>query len=291
MDHISAAILATLCYSDVFDYPLTRGEIWRYIIWQKTRPKKIRITAFNTSVQSLLQQKQIGLKGRYYFLKGREHIVSLREKRKKISEKKIRQAEKIVKILRYIPVVQYIGISGSVALWNAEKDADIDLFIITKTGALWFTRLCILLLLHVKGVRRKRQLGKTKDMFCVNMLIDIKNLALPKKRHNVYSAHEIVQMKTIVNKKNTYTKFVRANIWVKKFLPHTSLGITTYTEKENNVRLLSFFEYIAKNFQLHYMKTHRTTEIISNGLVAFHPQDYTDYILDEWEKRKGTYGV
>lgn len=286
MHHSKASIIATLSYSDVFDYPLTKAELWRYLLVESP----ISFIEFEKTINdgSISQRQE------YFFLPGKGTSVARRQQREKVSAKKMQKAKAIVAILQKIPTIQHIGISGSLAMQNAEKDADIDLFVITLPHTLWVTRFFILLLLQLKHVRRKRNERKTRDTVCVNMMIDLDHLAFPKERHDLYTAHEIMQMKPLFSRGVAYEMFLQNNSWVKRFLPN-SFPQTALQMFPRNSRIqysrLQIFENIAKQMQLWYMKRHMTTETIKDGFVAFHPNDYKSTVLNAWEKRKQKYEI
>lgn len=287
MDQVKSAILATLTYSDVFDYPLTRAELWRYLIAAKPIP----FTRFQKALTSL---ESVGELDRLYYLKGRRKLVEERQKRKKISEKKIQQAQQTVRKLSYIPTIEFIGLSGSLAMANATKDADVDVFVITKPGTLWITRLCIAILLQCMQKRRKRRQKHAPNRICVNMLIDSAHLLFPKERRDSYTAHEIVQMKPLFVRGYMYHELLRKNNWITSFLPN---GFPASVLRElpplptTTQHPLTVLEPVARVLQLWYMAKHRTTETIRNGFVAFHPFDYKKEVLLAWERKKEKYGV
>ncbi len=209
------AILRTLAYADVFDYPLTSGELYRFLITDKNCSDssfKKALTRINTNDQ------QTETNGEYFFLRGRKGIVALRKKREQSSASKLKFAEKIAGILRLIPWIKLIGVTGALAMSNAEKEDDIDLLIITSKNRLWLTRGLVVSFLRLVGVYR--QPGKIKDKICPNMLLDEEHLALPEKERDLFSAHEVLQMKPLWQKEGTYQRFVRANQWSQEFLPN-----------------------------------------------------------------------
>lgn len=285
MDHNKSAILATICYSDIFDYPLTKAQIWRYLVPTTT-------LTFDTFGKIVTQLPMVKEKHTFFYLMGRSGVVEKRLEREIVSEKKIMKAKKIFHMLMHIPTIQLIGISGSLAMHNADRDADIDLFIITSSGTLWITRLIISMLLHTMHMRRRRGVKKAPSKICVNMLIDTHHLSFPKERQDFYTAHEILQMKTIFSRGYTYEIFLQKNKWTQKFLPHAfpRQVLTVLHQKERKSRLAPL-EYIVKILQVWYMKRHRTQETIREGFVAFHPYEYRAVIMENWEKRKKKYGI
>ena len=273
------AILKTLLYSDIFDFPLTRDELWRFLISNK----KITKEAFTTALQTL--SHTIVLKNGLYCLRGREQTILTRKKNSKEVHKKMQIARKAAFYLAFIPTIRFIGISGGLALENVEKGDDIDFFIITKKGTLFMTRFWILLTLEWLNLRRKRNESEAVDKVCVNLLVDETRLAWPMGKRDLYVAHEISQMKPLFERGTTYEQFLMSNKWVEKFLPNTPLITpvlpgrrwkTTYYSLQLLSVLISGlrFESLVKKMQKHYMKKHQTSEVVTNTVLAFHPFDY-----------------
>jgi predicted nucleotidyltransferase len=277
--NLKNAILATLVYSDIFAYPLTEAEIWRFLIG-----KKIKFISFRQALASLLVKGLVATSHGYFFLKHRQKLVRLRTKRQKIAQQKNILAKKAATILKIIPGIWYIGISGSLALNNSTQNDDIDFFIITAPFDLWRTRMMALLLLDAFGMRRKIYTQKISDKICLNMFLDARKLSLPLRDRNLYIAHEIAQLKTVVNKNNIFDRFLQTNIWVKKYLPHTAYI------KRQIVTQINFKKYdhtainqILKELQLKHMQNKITTEKISDFILQFHPQDKKKEIETAYE--------
>src|SRR5260221_409601 len=293
------AIVATLCYSDIFDYPLTREEIEKFLV----SPSSLRVPPRREeAISLLLQQDKIIHQDSLYALPGRKVLFSLRKKRQEISQKKLQKVKQVISLFAKIPTVRMLGISGSLAMGNAKEDDDIDLFLITQKGTLWITRLLVLVFLQIFGMRRQRHEKKAPNKVCVNLMLDESVLKLPISSHNLYGAHEVVQMKVVVNKNNTYEKFMHANIWVKECLPNalSVIAIRQPAEKQSHSKLrhprldsgslfFSFLERLSKRLQLSYMQSHITSEIITDTLLAFHPFNYKNKILKEYNKRVKKY--
>ncbi len=208
-------ILQTLSYADVFDYPLSVSEVWRFLISQ--RKTKVR------DVQKALARmgtdlKLINTEGGFYFLPGRKEIIETRRKRERESRKKLEIAEKVAGILRKIPWVKMIGVTGALAMENSNKEDDIDLFIITSKNRLWLTRGLVVTFLRLTGLYRRP--GKIKNKICPNMLLDEDHFEVPKNEQDLFSAHEVCQLKVIWEREGIYQKFLKENQWSKKFLPN-----------------------------------------------------------------------
>lgn len=297
-------ILSTICYSDIFDYPLTLDEISRFFIGNKKIDEKK--LAYQLEGGRLI--KMVVLKNGFYCFKNRTKIINKRIRREEESIKKLQLAQKIILKLCLVPTVQLIGISGALAMKNSEKNDDIDLFIIAKKNTLWITRFFLLLLLEIFGRRRKRNEIDPSDKFCMNMLIDESLLLLPKERQNLYSAHEIVQLMPVFQRENMHEKFIKVNKWVNKFLPNFKFkSMQQKTQSKNSsflevvlrfispladlVLLSSALNNISKHIQLFYIKRHKTTETVSDHILAFHPFDYKAKILSAYQKRLEKYNI
>lgn len=281
-------ILATLAYADLFDYPLKKSEIWSWLIKREGRESKDSKKEFETSLKSLVKNKRLQTISGFYFLSGRKETVKIRKKRERASKIKIKKAQKVAKILQIIPWVRLIGVTGGLARNNADPGDDIDFFIITSPKRLWLTRGLVVLFLSLAGLYRRK--GKIKDQICPNMLIDESNLEI--KPHDLFMSHEVALMKPLVSKNETYDRFLKTNLWVKKFLPNLSKWQTEIDKNCKKQEYLSkkktFFDWLeisARKIQLNYMQSKRTKEIVTLNLIKFHPEDIRELILGEYQKQ------
>lgn len=291
------AILKTLVYADVFDYPLTSREVYKFLISDK--PSRF-VSVQKTLARISTDRKTLSAdeKRYFYFLAGREELATLRKKRKKTSKKKLESARKIAGLLKIIPPIKLVGVTGRLAMENSDKADDIDFLVVTSTNRLWLTRLLTVFLLELLGKRRRPYETKVTDKICVNMLLDEQYLSLPAKERDLYTAHEIVQMRPLWDKDGTYEKFLKANEWVREYLPN-SMGKDTRilgykdTRRKKRKKFLSILvsqylnicECLAQRLQFWYMKKHRTKEVVSSHRALFHPKSARGWVLREYEKR------
>lgn len=289
---VEKAIIKTLAYADVFDYPLRFDELFLLLISEK------RISQ-ETIRENLSRLSGVVCEKGLCCFSSRTAIVKTRMQREKESQKKIKFIKRMIPVLALFPSVLFAGISGGLAMGNAKQDDDIDLFIITQKNKLWISRILLIVLLSVLGIRRKRNDRTVKDKVCLNMFIDEARLMLPLKTRDLYTAHEAVQMLPLFDRSNTYKKFLEANSWIQEFLPNalqrkTSQTNMNYKESFFNSVLglflhFALFEFLAKIFQLWNIKRHTTRETVTKYLLAFHPLDYRTMILDEYKKRLKAY--
>lgn len=277
---MESAKIKAILYADIFDYPLIKEELEK---WQIT-DRELGIRNY---------ELEVGASNGYYYFPGREKIVKLRVRREKISLSKIKKAKQATSILAKIPFIKMVAITGALAMNNCKKNDDIDLLIVTAKGTLWLTRGLATILLDLKGLRRKPNDKKITDKICLNMVLEDGSLTLPKEEQDLYGAHEVCQVKPIFDKDNSYQRFLKANLWVRKFLPN---ALTTNDQRLTTNSSLSFiayllfpFEQLIKYLQLLYMRPRRTNEVVTPHMLRFHPKDYRRLVLRQYYDRLRKY--
>ncbi len=253
-------------YHDIFEYPLTFSEL---IKWTSKNPPEVKV--------------KVAYKNGLYFVDRNSSLVYKRESRKRFSQKKIKIAEKASKIIALVPTVRMVGLSGSLAMKNAEEGSDIDIIIITKKGRLWTTRIMVYLILRLLGLplRDPRSL-KQKDRLCLNIWLDESDLGWSKRERNFYTAHEILQIVPLVNKKKTYERFLQKNKWAFNYWPNAVdlrpiEDSTLYTKLGN----LNPIESLAYKIQHFYMRSKITREVVKPTRAIFHPNDLSKKIIEK----------
>ncbi len=292
MDSREKAILKTLLYSDFFNYPLKKEEIYKFLISDKKITRRDFQKAFRKT------KMPIGMRKGFFFLTERKELVTKRERKEKASLKKLKKARKIVMLLSLLPTVKFIGISGALAMKNSDENDDIDIFVISKKGFVWTTRLLLISILSLLGVYRNRKSKDYSDKICLNMIIDETRLKFIKNNQDLYTAHEIGQLLPIFDKEGAYEAFIKANLWIKNFMPNILINKNYSKKKENILGRLStllfrmlFLEKITKFLQLSYMKNHITKEVVEDNFLKFHPFDYKTYILKKYNKKTASLGL
>jgi hypothetical protein len=279
---MAGAVLKTVAYADIFDYPLTADEIEKFLIGSsKTEGLKEALTQM--TADNKLINADI-----FYGLPGRERIIKIRQRRRSSSHPKLKKAQRIAAVLRFIPWIRLVGVTGALAMGNCEEDDDIDLMIITAADRLWLTRGLLVTFLRLTGQYRRP--GKIKDRICPNLIVS--EDALEFGERDLFTAHEIAQMRPIFERGDTYQKFIAANRWVKEFLPNaiTSSKFKVQTSKFNSkfkifADLLDFMERLSYRAQLKYMEGKKTIEVTTPSVIRFHPNDVRQKVLDEYQKR------
>ncbi len=206
-DPLARAILETLHYADIFDFPLTDREIERYLIGLRASPGRIQ-----GALLELVRRARVGRVGRFFTLPGRESIVPGRMHLAEQAQVQQPRAHFYGRLLGYFPFVRMVALTGALAMENA-RDDDIDLFVICSPGHLWTVRGAAVALVYLARLRG--------DHVCPNFLLTENRLKVA--AEDLYNAHEIVQMIPLFGF-DVYRKLLELNPWVARFLPNASNG-------------------------------------------------------------------
>lgn len=217
MTNLEKAILATLSYYDIFDYPLTGFEIWKYCMRANGHEMQNFGAGdlFTALDGSGALRERISQKYGFYFLRGRDEIVEKRLWRRKLADRKWKKAIKIFRILSAVPFVRAIFVSGSLAMENSKNDSDIDVIIVAKYGRIWTVRTFMTMLTFILGVRRHGD--KTKDRICLNHYITDKSLRIS--FESLYNAQSYAHLVNVYGEDGRiFKEFQEENRWIGKYI-------------------------------------------------------------------------
>lgn len=195
-------ILKPILYADIFDYPLTFEEVYKFLEVE-TNPADAQ-----KLLDDALEQKIITLQDGFYSLAGRAHLSARRQKRFQASEKLWPGAIHYGRWIASLPFVRLVAVTGSLAVNNPRDGVDdIDYLVVTQRGRLWLCRAMIIMLVkycHRQGVH-----------LCPNYLITENVLGFD---DDFFTAREMLQMKPIYGKKH-YLKMQQINAWIADYFP------------------------------------------------------------------------
>jgi hypothetical protein len=202
---LEQAILHAVGYADVFDYPLTVGEIHRYLIGVRARASEVEeALAGNRLVPDHLAHRD-GL----FSLPGREGIMELRRIRRAPAERLWPWAVHYGRRIAAVPFVRMVAVTGSLAANNVDSDADVDYLIVTAPGRLWMCRAFVVCVV--------RAAARRGIVLCPNFLLS--ESALELRQRDLYTAWELAQMVPISGL-DTYHRLRRSNPWADTLLPN-----------------------------------------------------------------------
>ncbi|MDF2431977.1 MAG: hypothetical protein JWP44_1608 [Mucilaginibacter sp.] len=212
LSEIKENILAALAYFDMFNYPLTRAEIYLFL------KKKYNYAFFDDALKCMLNSGIIYQFAQFYTLKNDHYLVVRRNEGNKKAAELIKIAGVVGDLLIKFPYVRGIAISGSLSKNFADEYSDIDLFIITEKNRLWIART----ILHC--FKKLTFLVKKEQLFCMNYFIDLEQLEIIEK--NIYTA---IEVGTLIPLQGdiVFQKFYAANSWISEFTPNKNMRIAT----------------------------------------------------------------
>lgn len=215
---LQQAVLATVAYFDVFNYPITFLEIFQFLPQAKNQKDLSKSLDDMVNEGSLFQIEE------YYSLRNDPALISLRKHRNQKARQLLKTADKAADILYHFPFVKGVGISGSLSKNCADENADIDFFLIIEKNRLWFTRT----LLHL--FKKLTFLVKKEHCFCMNYLVDEEGLEIEEK--NIYTATETITVLPFRGQK-AFEQFYAQNQWANKFLPNHILRVSHLNERKS----------------------------------------------------------
>ncbi|HUW21227.1 MAG TPA: hypothetical protein VMW41_01030 [Candidatus Bathyarchaeia archaeon] len=302
MDILAENILKSVSYADIFDFPLTAEEITRYLISStKFNRQEVEFTAGS------LYPGLLGIHKGYFFLKNRKLIISGRLRRQEFSQRKLALGRKLACLLRIVPWIQAVLLTGNVAWKNADSGDDIDWLIITDKNRLWLSRLFAVLILQLLGIRRRPEDKEVNNKICLNLFLTKDNLVVPESKQDLFTAHEILQAKPLWQRQQVYLDFIRVNAWAQKYLANAYSNIVcrqsrSSLKSRNSLCfkvsgeffrplskiggwLLDYAEQIVFNWQKKYMSGRRTIETVEVSRAFFHPANIRNWVMAEYRKR------
>lgn len=272
------AIIAALCYADIFDYPLTEEEVRAWLPYVRNYSRS-------------------SLKNIYASFRPARGLFETRKKRALWSVDKWAFARRIAKLLQIIPTITLVGVTGGLTRSNTEDADDIDFLIITTPKTLWVTRALSTILLDLFRLRRRPRDTKLRNLICLNMFMSEDGLRVPPKERDLFTAHEVLLMTPLWERDGVYKRFLYANAWVKKFLPNAWQKKSQELKMESvftfrfSLFAFHFIESFARAIQLWYMRKRRSTEIVTDNVIRFHPRDARVWIKRKLGERLTRYNV
>jgi hypothetical protein len=214
---VTDAILHTLVYADLFDYPLSAAEIHRYLTGyaaplatvEEVLARDGRLGVCWTSCSSL------------WFLAGRDQLVGLRRQREASSQILWRRARPYTRLIAAVPFVRMVGITGSLSMNNVNGPRDdIDLLIVTAPNRVWLARGLVILIVYLA-----RRFGVD---LCPNYVMAEHYLRLDEP--SLFTAHELAQIVPL-DGWATYCRLLESNGWMTAFLPNAAPRQASVCEK------------------------------------------------------------
>lgn len=306
MSPLEAAILRTVAYFDLFAYPLTAWEVWKWGWGEAKEPYSYRAVEQALDSSDVLQEK-IACQSGFVFLKGRGELVATRQERYRLALRKFKKAKSFTRVLAQLPFVRAVAVCNSLGTANARAESDIDLFIITKPGHVWTTRLLAAGYAQLRKLRP--QVGDRADKVCLSffLTVDALNLADIRKTDDPYLTMWLATLAPLYDPHGLLPSLWSANPWLANALPN-AVWRTPAEQREVKASAAqslletlfggASFEHWAERFQqrrlppnLRALANRDTRVILNNQMLKFHDNDRRDEYAQRFQAQLATLGL
>lgn len=196
-------VLKPILYADIFDYPLTFEEVYKFLEFEATSEEVKNLLA------EAVERGEIILADGFYSLIDRPHLVTKRRERWRASQSLWPKAIHYGRWIATIPFVRLVAVTGSLAVDNPRDGVDdIDYLIVTDPGRLWLCRALIIIMVkygHLRGAH-----------LCPNYILTERVLYF--EENNLFTAREMLQMIPLYGRE-FYLRMRETNNWVTHYLP------------------------------------------------------------------------
>jgi hypothetical protein len=215
---LSDSILVTLAYFDVFSYPLSKEEVFRFL-W--CPPKDLTAGEVWRLLHTLNAEKKVEEKDGYWFLPGKTSLVEDRLASVPIVEEKLERAMKAVKVMAWIPFLKAVFVCNTAGMGTAKKESDIDVFIVVEEKRLWFTRLLITLALSVTRMRRTKK--RVANQICLSFFVtdsalNVEPLSIVSP--DVYLMYWLDVLIPVYERGEMHRTLMEKNAFARAYVPH-----------------------------------------------------------------------
>lgn len=239
---LEQSILLTIVYYDVLNKPLTAFEIWQYLMKPSCfrmkndarlarRESKLELKISNLSLFDIITaldkskylKDRIDQKNGFYFLRDwNKDFFNHAIKTQKICAQKIKKTRRYINLIKYLPFVRAIFLSGSVAMGYASQKSDLDVLIVSEYDKIWLVRAMVVIVTFFFGVKRRSdEADDYKDKVCLNHFVTTESLEIP--FQSIYTAQLYARLLPLYDEGDYFQKFFVKNKWLKNYLVNYEL--------------------------------------------------------------------
>jgi hypothetical protein len=198
------AILRTVIYASLFDYPLTLDQLHRSLLGCEMTSPEILATFDRSSAL----QRVVEYRDGFFFPAGRGDLVAERRRREARSRAFLAEHQFVLRLICAIPFTRLVALSGSIAHLNLEPEGDLDLFIVTRGARVWTVTLAVLILTRLLRCRRA---------ICANFIIADTHMGI--EQQDVFTANQVIHLKPLIGA-SVLDEFRAANPFVSRLYPN-----------------------------------------------------------------------
>ena len=201
------AILHALLYFEVFSYPLTVEEVFRFSDCAGATIDEVR-----EKLEDLERKGLVFQFGHFYQTQNNPAWEVRRLECNRRADRHLPIARHRARLIGGFPFIRGVFVSGSLSKHCMSADSDIDFFLVTEPGRLWLARTMLVFF-------KKIFLLNSHKYFCVNYFVDTSHLEIQEK--NRFTATETVTLLPMYGQE-WYAAFCAANGWAWEQYPNAA---------------------------------------------------------------------
>lgn len=282
-------ILATIAYTDQFDYPLSLPQIQERLVSSTAlksigivvqSPDSVTLQKLKKAIQSLVKQKLLVQQSQWYGLQADRGQFKMRQLRAEVAKRRQTEWLELKRAVSRVPWILAAAITGSAAMANASNTADLDILVVAAPRRLWLARLMMLGLSAWR--RHHHQAG-----WCFNLWLEPAALSLEPARQGVYEAYELWQCQWLFDRHHWQKVWLQKNLWFKQFLPFLPVTISAaqkqLTQEYAGSPLGDGINYLAYQLQVRYRQWRYGEAIPPLDRAFLHQPGARSQIYRRWQ--------
>lgn len=236
---LECSIVRTLAYFDIFNYPLTREEIVRFL-----QEGDVKLFELDEALNELKKSGSIYQLQEFYSLRNDVSLADTRRKSNTEANRYFPIAREKAKLIYHFPFVKSVMASGSLSKNCMDEKSDLDFFVVTSSNRVWIVRLLL-------TMYKKVFLRNSHKLFCINYYLDEDHLLLAEQ--NLFTATELTTLIPLEGF-SIYERLQNLNShWVVNFYPNFKMGLRAKSEDLQS-RSKTFFEKVLNAFPLQWVE-------------------------------------
>ena len=279
-EELKEATTRVIVFFDLFDYPLTAYEVWKYL------DKEALLNEVVDILDALSISGTINKKKGFFFLPGRSEILTTRSLRHNYSLRKIKIARRFTKLFKILPSVKAVILTNSIGQNNMRDSSDIDFLIITAPKRLWLTRLFCT---GIAKLANSRPTEKNKrDKICLSFYLSAESMNLDEFKladGDPYFFYWLRSFILLYNKKKTYEQFLADNK-----LPLDTLAGPDNAQFLLKSKFLNYLEKLAARLQRAIMSEPLKKAVNNSDGVVINDRVLKLYLHDRRREYAEKYG-
>lgn len=306
--YLEHAILRTLHYFDILGLPLTATQLWEELLvpdptaaqrWEGHHVSSLhQIQA--TLADSVWLTTRVDCEAGYYFLKDRQGLVAQALHRHALAQQKWKVLRRAAWWLAWVPFVEMLAASGSLAVYNTKASSDLDVLVVARQRRIWTARLGLLVVAQLLRRRRRHWDQAAPDKVCLNHYLTSASLLIAPAIRNEYTAVQYTHLIPVYGRP-VYQRFLSSNAgWLKRYVMYHERPLlpSAHEVPANRLRdalkyhleaillepIGDYVERAVEAVQRRFIVKHTSPQqggrvVVSPQELAFHPHSRVEGIL------------